>query len=457
MKIRILLAIILCSAVLWAVDVSDLNNLPMISVGISGYVDAPGTYLLTPVSRLSDLVAQQKAFGIMPREELPEMVPQEGTLLPRYRVPDRKEEAEPILKVDPARQALRSIQLTREGKTVVYDLQKYYHLGDQSQNPLLKDGDQILIKAVSEVVEISGAVNMPGEMEYLPGDKLSDMLIMAEGLSYDADTGKMQLYRFRENRIDFNITELSMAAGANDTPMQAYDRIIVPRALEISRKLKVTISGQVRSPGEYIIGDNSTLYQVLQQAGGLSPRADINNLICYNEYMNEQGSAMLDFLAQRSMSDMTPLEYSYLRSNLQQLKGKYSLDPSKMWESKGAEEDLKLHDGDRIYIPEQMDMVWVSGQVRHPGLISWVDGADWKYYIAQAGGYTNNRKKGRDRLIRGYSGNWVKPNKDVKIMPGDTVFVPEQTDRSLWTDVKDIVTLVSSAITIIVGVDAITK
>jgi hypothetical protein len=42
-------------------------------------------------------------------------------------------------------------------------------------------------------------------------------------------------------------------------------------------------------------------------------------------------------------------------------------------------------------------------------------------------------------------------------MPGDTVFVPGQTDRSLWVDIKDVATLASSLITIIIGLQALTS
>ena len=180
-------------------------------------------------------------------------------------------------------------------------------------------------------------------------------------------------------------------------------------------------------------------------------------MVYYNENINAEPDPYLELLMQRSMSDMTPLEYSYLRNNLMQLKGKYSIDPVKMINSEGKEANPYLLDGERIYIPEKIDMVWVSGQVKNPGMISWVEGKDWDYYIQAAGGYTNNRKTGKGRIIRGNSGNWVKPGKNVAIRAGDTIFVPAQTDRSMWTDVKDIVTLTSSVVTIILGTRTFTR
>jgi hypothetical protein len=138
------------------------------------------------------------------------------------------------------------------------------------------------------------------------------------------------------------------------------------------------------------------------------------------------------------------------------MKGKYSFDVKKFAETGGKEANPTLRDGDAVFIPERMDMVFVSGQVRHPGLVPYSEGKNWDYYITLAGGYTNNRKHAKGRIIRGDSGNWIKPNKGVPILAGDTVFVPSQTDRALWTDVKEGITLVSSLITIIVGLRALT-
>jgi len=458
MKIKLLCALILVCTLAWGIDFPQNSDLPMISVSVTGYVPAPGVYMFTPVSRLSDVISQQLNYARQAQEKT-ELIPETKPTTPRLIPPDQQQQPEPALPDYIGKQALRTVQLTRDGKTEAYDLLRFYRLGDSSQNPHLRDGDLVLVEAIKEVVELQGAVHLPGQMQYVKGDQVADLLSLAQGLEYDADPGLVQLYRYQPNHIDFTIKTLNLNSGqaGSDTALQPYDRLFIPRSALISKQHKVTISGQVKNPGEYIIGDNSTLYGVLMQAGGLNNRADVNNLICYNEYLNDTDMAMLDFLLQRSMSDMTPIEYSYLRTNLQQLKGKYSLEPAKMISSEGKEANPLLHDGDRIYIPEKLDMVWVSGQVKYPGLVPWVEGAGWDYYISQAGGYTNNRKAGKGRLIRGFSGNWVKPDKNIKIMAGDTIFIPSQTDRSLWTDVKDIVTLISSTITIIVGVQALTN
>ena len=153
----------------------------------------------------------------------------------------------------------------------------------------------------------------------------------------------------------------------------------------------------------------------------------------------------------------TPLEYIYLRARMRQAKGRYSIDLKRLIESEGKEGNLVVNNGDYVFFPEKLDKVWVAGQVRSPGLVPYVEGKDWKYYLNTAGGYANSRKYSGVRIIRANSGIWEKPKKDTVINMGDIVFIPDKVDRSTWVDVKDIITLVSSAITIIIGVRTLTS
>ncbi len=455
MKTKLLLLLLLVMASLSALDLPPTTTVPPISVSLTGYVRFPGVYQLSPLNRLSDLIAMEAAIS---REELKDVpLPEKPELKPQQLLAPEFSEQELPLNADLARmQAMRSVRLIRDGKTTLYDLMRFFRLGEIDQNPYLKDNDVVVIAAISNFVTLSGGINLPGEIEYLAGDKLPDLIELAKGFSFDADPTKLIVYRYKTNRIDYEVINLNYTLNGQDFTLQADDRILILQDSEIRTRQRVTISGQVKNPGEYVIGKSTTLIDLIREAGGLTGRGDLKSLVYFSENLNAEPEPYLEVLMQRSMSDMTPLEYSYLRANLQQLKGKYSFDAAKFFETNGKEANPLLHDGDHIYIPEKLDMVWVSGQVRYPGLVPWVEGKGWDYYISAAGGYANSRKVGKGRLIRGASGNWVKPDKNLPIMPGDTVFVPGQTDRSLWVDIKDIVTLTSSMITIIIGLQALT-
>jgi protein involved in polysaccharide export with SLBB domain len=101
-------------------------------------------------------------------------------------------------------------------------------------------------------------------------------------------------------------------------------------------------------------------------------------------------------------------------------------------------------------------MVEVSGQVVNPGLIPWVEGKNYEYYIALAGGYTNNKRWNGTRIISAASGNWVKPSKKLTLDPGDTIYVSEQDTYNTWNRFKDIMLIATQVITIFLGVRTLT-
>lgn len=438
---------------LWALEIpQSTGNVQIISVGVSGYVDNPGFYKLTVLDRLSDAIEAAKAEVIPPtytKVEKEKLVLQEKNM----DLPDST-----LTKT----QAFRSVTLIRGNTKQVYDLKSFLRTGDISQNPALRDGDVVVLNPILETVSISGSVYYPEDYEYLPGDKLKDILGLAKGFRPEADTKRIKLYRYQENMIDFQVIDLDLSTHLQnpsilDFPLMPYDRIMVPLNSQYRRNWTVQISGHVSSPGEYQINESTTLYDVLLQSGGPTPKADLENSVIINRAVYQREDLEFERLKELNMSTMTPLEYNYMRSKLRQLKGKYSLSAKVAWESEGKENNPTLRDGDHIYIPEQIDMVWVSGQVRNPGLVPYVEGKNWKYYVQAAGGYTNNRRFGGVRIIRSSSGNWVKPSKNLVIRSGDIVFIPEATDRDIWLDIKDVALLTSQVITIIIGFRTLTN
>lgn len=423
------------------------NVLP-ISVSVTGFVPKPGVYQMTALSRLSDALE-------ISRMQVKEQI------RPELMTPLQKLAAEQdslYLNF----QALRNVTLTRQGKTASHDLMKFLRGGDIAHNPILRDGDIVSVMPITSFVSIQGNVYLPGEYQYVPGDKLSDLLLLCQGFSAGADLKSVMIYRYRNNSPEFEVLRHDLSAYPTDPavaniPLMPNDRVIIARDSESRRGWKVTVEGNVKAPGEYLIGENTTLYDVLTMCGGPTRRGDLRDaLYIYGPY-SEQEDPEFERLKELSITQMTPMEYNYLRSRMRQLRGKYSLNLAETWDSQGAKSNPLLRDGDYIFVPEQMDMVAVSGQVRNPGLVPWVQGKNWEYYIKTVGGFTNNRRLNGTRIIRHNSGNWVKPSKKLEIRPGDMIFVAEQTDRDIWTDIKDVVLLTSQVVTIFLSIRAITS
>lgn len=447
MKIKLLLPLFLLLGVSLTAQLPQATAMIPISVSVTGFVPHPGTYQLTVFSRLSDAVKAS-------RGELPQ-ISDPLTMSPLQ----QKAVEEDSLYAN--FQGLRQLRLTRQGKSQVYDLLRFLRLGELEQNPLLKDGDLIWVPTLEQSVSVMGSVYLPGEYQFVPGDKLGDLLRLCQGFTPEANLKRILIYRYQPNGVDFDILSQDISAVASLSDMgfalMPRDRIIVGQDSEARRGWKVKVEGAVKTPGEFLIGDKSTLWDILQLCGGVNSRGDLGNAVLINGPYSAKLFPDLERLKAFSMGQMSPVEYSYLRSSLRQLRGKYSISLQECWDSSGQSSNPVLQDGDYIFVPEQFDMIAVSGQVRNPGLVPWVEGKDWKYYVEACGGYTNNRKVGGVRIIRDHSGNWVKPSKKLALRPGDMVFVAESTDRDLWADIKDVALLASQIVTIFLSIRAITS
>jgi protein involved in polysaccharide export with SLBB domain len=267
MKNRLLLIIFLSVTILSALEIPAQEEAIPISVSLTGYVENPGVYQITPLNRLSDLLLLNKTAALEQTKVLLEK-PKEIEDVDRYE----------------KNRGLRNIQITRAGKTVTYDLLKFYRLGDISQNPLLKDGDVVFVPAIKNFISIGGGINLPGEMEFVEGDQLITIINLALGFTFDADISKVQLYRYQANRIDYDVLNYDLKANPAlfDILLKADDRILISCNSEIRTRQRIKIYGQIKYPGEYVIDANTTLYEVLQQAGGLTKRGDLKRLVYYN-------------------------------------------------------------------------------------------------------------------------------------------------------------------------------
>ncbi|HPX10568.1 MAG TPA: hypothetical protein PLK65_05160, partial [Candidatus Cloacimonas sp.] len=207
MKSRFLLILLMSLSLLSALNSTPTGEIIPISVSLTGYVENPGVYQMTPVNRLSDLLLLNKTATLekvektqILQEKIVE-VPKPAELLSP---PNPEKEKENIITLE-NNQGLRSIQITRSGKIETYDLMKFYRLGDSSQNPFLKDGDVVFVPAIKYFISISGGINLPGELEFVEGDKLGTIIDLSLGFTFDADISKVQLYRYKENRIDYDV------------------------------------------------------------------------------------------------------------------------------------------------------------------------------------------------------------------------------------------------------------
>ncbi|MFN7065866.1 MAG: polysaccharide biosynthesis/export family protein [Aquificaceae bacterium] len=83
--------------------------------------------------------------------------------------------------------------------------------------------------------------------------------------------------------------------------------------------------------------------------------------------------------------------------------------------------DMLLEDGDIIFIPEKKTTVLVHGEVRFPNAIAYTPEKTVKYYIEQAGGFTERANK--DIVLVLHPNGMFSEGDRVRIQPGDEILV----------------------------------
>lgn len=355
--------------------------------------------------------------------------------------------------------SLRNVAVKRSsGETLHLDLLKFRLTGDFKNNPYLKNDDVIIFTSSNmdeNFFTVSGAVNKPDKFPFLDGDKLSDALELARGISkaYENVT-KAVIYRLNYNGEERKkiVTDIS-----GDYSLQRGDRIVVLANENQRKEFNVTIIGEIKQPGIIPITKGSTtLKEAIDDAGGLTERADLKraklvhgkslSIILEKEFgLNIQEQSVFfkelpnlpsfEFERGKMLRTTTMTEkdtaFFTIDETLRQLLNESSFSFDSVSNENLSIANLKLRDGDYIIIPQKLNTVYVYGQVANPGNVSFVDGQDYTYYVKSAGGLIELSKEKEIAVIKGANRQWIPvKDHDVKIEPGDFIYVPKDPNMS---------------------------
>src|SRR5690606_31730529 len=146
-----------------------------------------------------------------------------------------------------------------------------------------QNGDQYIVEEVldryANRVEIEGAVFRPGKYALTEGLTLRELIQQADGLKEDAFMARAYINRLKPDNtqelITVNLNEL-MAGDADENPvLQREDRVIISSIFDLREEYTVSISGQVRRPGQFPYVEQMTLGSLIQMSGGLAEAANI--------------------------------------------------------------------------------------------------------------------------------------------------------------------------------------
>lgn len=131
-------------------------------------------------------------------------------------------------------------------------------------------------------VQLSGAVMRAGDYALEPGlSTVKELITRAEGLRKDAFTNRAVIYRERANMdaeaIAFDLGRL-MQGQAADVPLQRQDSVVVQSVRDLREEYTVTIEGAVNKPDTYSFVNNTSVADLIVQAGGFQEGATASRI-----------------------------------------------------------------------------------------------------------------------------------------------------------------------------------
>lgn len=163
--------------------------------------------------------------------------------------------------------SVRNIQLIKlGGKKVNLDVYEYLQNPSYTTDFNLEEGDVIYVPIAEKHVSIAGAVIRPYKYELKESEDLVELLEFCGGLKVNASFKNIQLKRIDngvEKIIDLDLNQL--LEDNENYGLQNGDEIMV-REISESFKNFVSIDGAVEFPGDYEVGKNTKLSEVLAKA-----------------------------------------------------------------------------------------------------------------------------------------------------------------------------------------------
>ena len=363
--------------------------------------------------------------------------------------------------------SFRTIELRRGGsKLATFDLYDLLLRGDRSGDTILQGGDVVHVGPVGLQVGVIGSVNKPAVMELKSGESVADALAMAGGFSSVADRNRLLIERLLD-RTSQRAAELKLpgdlrAELSHGDLVRAFNATTLALSTQYQNK-RVRVEGEVRKPGEYLLPASSTIQDALAVAGGLTPGAFVFGTEFNRESVRQIQQQNYERALRDLETDLTRNSATQRSFNAEQVNtaAASSAANARLVERLRAVQPtgrvvlsltpesrelplLVVEDGDRLFIPAVPSTVGVFGSVFNAGNYLLRPGTTVDQVLRIAGGPTKGadsssafvvRMDGSVISARLNTAGWFSSGKglgDFAALPGDTIFVPEELNKTTF-------------------------
>jgi protein involved in polysaccharide export with SLBB domain len=325
---------------------------------------------------------------------------------------------------------------------------------------------------IQNVVHLEGPVKQSGGYEWVSNMKLKDLVHSDNDLLPTAYLESAELIRFippvlTPEVISINFEKLFAGDESQNVALQPGDRIVVQS--DTRPRVTVTLAGEFKLPGTYVIRDGERLSSVIRRAGGFTEDAYLFGAVFIRQSARQDqssGSArfMREFERQLqeeeyrlSISDLSDEKIgknrdAILRSRvlLDQLSnilipGRVVIELSGLDEFTGSRYDVVAENGDTLSVPTRSNVVSILGEVYNPNSFLFEASTTPAYYINKVGGKTPLADPNNLFIIRA-DGSVLSRNSawrahlesgDVVVMPPELRLVSASWWDGFWVGFKD--------------------
>ena len=317
--------------------------------------------------------------------------------------------------------------------------------GETPDVPLQKN-DVLYIPSIHDLedlgdVQIFGEVANPGTYPYADNMTLEDLVIGAGGLNEAASVVRVDVSRRikdpkgtttgRETgeMFTFALKDGFVVDGQPGFTLQPYDQVFVRRSPAYQTQQNVQVNGEVVYTGTYALTQkNERISELLAKAGGPTPYAYVRGAKLTRVANEEEKARMADIVNMMRKE----LGEGAIDSLGLKVQNTYTIgiNLEEALQNPGTDADIVLREGDVITVPEYVNTVKISGAVMMDNTVTYQEGKSVKYYLSQAGGYSQNAKKSKKFIIymNGQIAE-VKGNGSKQIEPGCEIVVPNKKRR----------------------------